>query len=201
MKKWLICLLSLLGLITVLVATTSASDAKDVSSPKLLLNFTSVTDAAPPEEVLNSFVIVSQDILDKASPILYKALDKSSPKLYEMDKSSPELFKTLDKASPKLLDDHKKWIELASSIPKGPSYSASVTSAQNTNIGQITITSDSSKITLTSQISWVTANGENISQKVTMIGDLSSKVVILKFGLDDDCNGSNDSYDWTISLF
>jgi hypothetical protein len=176
--------LVILTLVTILIATATAASAAKVGT-SLNLTFDSATDGEPVDptmnNLLNNFIVVSQDYLDKASPVLMKALDKSSPTIYEIDKSSPQLFKALDRASPKLMDIQKKWIDLAKQIDED-TYTANVGSAQNPYMGQITITSDSGIVVIHSEITWVTSDGENASQNITMTGDVNTEIFGLKVG-------------------
>lgn len=142
----------------------------DKASPKLALAFIDdASDSTVGDEmniILNNFAATSQKLLDKASPILAKLIDKSSPKLFGLDKSSPKLMKEWDSASPKLADYSKGWIDLAKNMEEG-TYTADIAGTESTAAGQIKISSDSNK---TAIISTLNLDGE-IIQTITMTFD------------------------------
>ena len=168
MKKVLFIAVVYLALVSIIAGPVIS----DKASPKLALTFTNVSDET--NISLNNFAIASQNLLDKASPILTKYFDKSSPQLFGLDKSSPKLMKEWDSASPKLADYSKGWIDLAKNITQG-TFTADIAGVESTSVGQITISSDSDTTSITSTLNL----DEDITQTVTLTYDKSSGEVAI----------------------
>ena len=168
MKKMLFIAITSLVFISIVTIPVLA----DKASPKLALDFTDDSDNSVDEEtniILNNFVLASQKLLDKASPILSKYFDKSSPNLFGLDKSSPKLMKEWDSASPKLADYSKGWIDLAKNISVG-SFSADFAGVDVSKPGTIQILSDGSTTSITSTLNL----GEDMDQTIKFTYDENS---------------------------
>ena len=173
MKKVLFIAVVSLTLVSIIAVPVIA----DKASPKLSLSFTNASDNPVSDEtniMLNEFVVVSQKLLDKASPTLAKVVDKSSPQLFGLDKSSPKLMKEWDSASPKLADYSKGWIDFAKTISEG-SFTASFAGVDVSTTGTIQIFSDGSTTSITSRIDLC----EGMDQSITFTYDDSSGEVAI----------------------
>ena len=157
-------------IISLVIASISAFPVlADKASPKLSLAFTDASDKPVNDEtnsMLNNFVLASQELLDKASPILTKLVDKSSPQLFRLDKSSPQLMKEYEKACPILMGYSEGWVNLAKNIDGG-SYTADIAGVDTTSVGQITISSDNSMTVITSIINL----SQDMNQTIVMTYD------------------------------